>query len=1130
MRKSGKSKSSAKMGNAGSMEPAHAAAAAAEARAHSMPLKLPMPDPGELEERFTVVLNSMNLPPDKARLLRQYDAEKKWELICDQERFQVKNPPHTYIQKLKSYLDPGVTRKCTLLGCVFLPLQKLRRRVQESTQVLRELEISLRTNHIGWVREFLNEENKGLDVLIEYLSFAQYAVTFDIEGAEGAGNGTLSRSKSLDRSIEDLSGKNNGLHAAVCTTTAKMARHHLSLRRGNITESDGYNSLPSRKTLKNSRLVSQKDDVHVCIMCLRAIMNYQYGFNMVMAHPQCVNEIALSLNNKNPRTKALVLELLAAVCLVRGGHEIILSAFDNFKEVCGEKQRFERLMEYFRNEDSNIDFMVACMQFINIVVHSVDDMNFRVHLQYEFTKLALDSYLEKLKHTESDKLQVQIQAYLDNVFDVGALLEDAETKNAALERVEELEEHISHLTEKLIDCENEAMAKIVELEKQLMQANKELESIKVIYRDANTQVNTLRMMIKEKEDAMLRQSDLEKKIEELERQGTVRIHRRPDGDIMILPVLPPLGAMEGGIGGGSFENGLAGGGAFGVTGVAAATCGATGGAALIGHMGPLAPPPPPPPPPLPNGAVPNGPSPPSPPPPPPLPSGRPPPSPPPPPPPGAPPLGAFINPAAIGDEGLLKLFSVRIKKPIKTKFRMPVFNWVALKPNQINGTVFNELDDEKILEELDMDEFEEMFKTRAQGATVDLCLSKIKMVHKTQNKVTLLETNRAKNLAITLRKGGLTTEEICRAIQMFDLQTLRLDFVECLTRFLPSEAEVKLLRQYERERKPLDELADEDRFMLQFSKIERLTQRMTIMIFIGNFTENVQMLTPQLNAIIAASMSIKSSHKIKKILEIILAFGNYMNSSKRGAVYGFKLQSLDLLIETKSTDRKLTLLHYISNIVQHKYPDLVTFYNELRYIEKAAAVSMENVLQDVRELQRGMDLTKREFSMHESNTLLREFLAPSEARLERLLSDTKTAQEAYNTVVQYFGENPKTTPPSVFFPLLVRFVKAYKQAELDNEMKRRQEEALKEKQEEEAAALLAAQKLSPSHRNRRQQQELIAELKKKQVKERMVYEGKDGAIEDIITVLKSVPFTARSAKRCSRLFCENTSASEESHA
>ena len=42
--------------------------------------------------------------------------------------------------------------------------------------------------------------------------------------------------------------------------------------------------------------------------------------------------------------------------------------------------------------------------------------------------------------------------------------------------------------------------------------------------------------------------------------------------------------------------------------------------------------------------------------------------------------------------------AIRIKKPIKTKFRLPIFNWTALKPNQINGTVFNEIDDERVLE------------------------------------------------------------------------------------------------------------------------------------------------------------------------------------------------------------------------------------------------------------------------------------------------------------------------------------------------------------------------------------------------------------------------------------------------
>ncbi|XP_020763864.2 formin-like protein 3 isoform X2 [Odocoileus virginianus] len=990
------------------------------------PGKMPMPEPCELEERFALVLSSMNLPPDKARLLRQYDNEKKWDLICDQERFQVKNPPHTYIQKLQSFLDPSVTRK------------KFRRRVQESTKVLRELEISLRTNHIGWVREFLNDENKGLDVLVDYLSFAQCSVMFDFEALESGDDGAFDKLRSWSRSIEDLQPP-SALSAPFTNSLARSARQSV-LR---------YSTLPGRRALKNSRLVSQKDDVHVCILCLRAIMNYQYGFNLVMSHPHAVNEIALSLNNKNPRTKALVLELLAAVCLVRGGHEIILAAFDNFKEVCKELHRFEKLMEYFRNEDSNIDFMVACMQFINIVVHSVEDMNFRVHLQYEFTKLGLEEFLQKSRHTESEKLQVQIQAYLDNVFDVGGLLEDAETKNVALEKVEELEEHVSHLTEKLLDLENENMMRVAELEKQLLQREKELESIKETYENTSHQVHTLRRLIKEKEEAFQRRCNLEPSARGLESVGSEALARvgsaelnegMPHSDLDLLALAPPP------------EEAL-----------------------------PLPPPPapplPPPPPPLPDKCPP------------------------------APPLPGAA-PSVVLTVGLS---AIRIKKPIKTKFRLPVFNWTALKPNQISGTVFSELDDEKILEDLDLDKFEELFKTKAQGPALDLICSKNKTAQKAASKVTLLEANRAKNLAITLRKAGRSAEEICRAIHTFDLQTLPVDFVECLMRFLPTEAEVKLLRQYERERQPLEELTAEDRFMLLFSKVERLTQRMAGMAFLGNFQDNLQMLTPQLNAIIAASASVKSSQKLKQMLEIILALGNYMNSSKRGAVYGFKLQSLDLLLDTKSTDRKMTLLHFIALTVKEKYPDLANFWHELHFVEKAAAVSLENVLLDVKELGRGMELIRRECSIHD-NSVLRNFLSTNEGKLDKLQRDAKTAEEAYNAVVRYFGESPKTTPPSVFFPVFVRFIRSYKEAEQENEARKKQEEVMREKQLAQEAKKLDAK--TPSQRNKWQQQELIAELRRRQAKEhRPVYEGKDGTIEDIITGLHHQPLVVRHPAR-----------------
>uniref|UniRef100_A0A4W5MBB7 Formin like 1 n=1 Tax=Hucho hucho TaxID=62062 RepID=A0A4W5MBB7_9TELE len=839
----------------------------------------------------------MNLPPDKVKILCQYDNEKKWELVCDQERFQVKNPPSAYLLKLKSYLDQGGVSR------------KFKRRVQESTQVLRELEISLRTNHIGWAQEFLSEENRGLDVLVDYLSFAQCAVTLD--------NGT----STPERSVEDLtrSASNSPTHGA-----SKASRLRFSPGR--------FNSLHNRKALRNSRLVSQKDDVHLCIMCLRAIMNYQSGFNLVMTHPCCVNEITLSLNNRNPRTKALVLELLAAVCLVRGGHDIILSAFDNFKEVCGEKSRFEKLMEYFCNEESNIDFMVACMQFINIVIHSVENMNFRVHLQYEFTHHGLDDYLERLKFTESDRLLVQIQAYLDNVFDVGALLEDAETKNALLEHMEELQEH-----------------------------------------NAQVQITTV------------------------------------DG-----PVAPPTSVVQ----------------------------------------------PPPPPPPLPGATEATAQAPPPPPPPPPPPTGSTAPPPPPPPPPG----GGMPPPPPGG--GMPPPFGGINKKPIQTKYRMPSLNWQALKPNQVSGTVFNELDDEHVLGELNMDAFEEQFKTKAQTAPADVGTLRAKVTQKTPSKVSLLEPNRAKNLAITLRKGGMAASDICTSIET-------LDFLELLERFIPSEYEVKLIQNYERDGRPLDELPEEDRFMVRFGKIPRLPQRISTLTFMGNFPESIQLIQPQLNAIIAASMSIKSSSKLKKILEIILAFGNYMNSSKRGAAYGFRLQSLDLLLDTKSTDRRQTLLHFIVNIIREKYPELQAFHSELYFLDKAALVSLDSILQDVRALERGMEVTRKEFAIHEDNSVLQEFLTSSNDLLDSVVGDGKKAQDVYESAVEYFGENPKTTPPSMFFPVFVRFIKAY--TYLYSRLLKRKYQV----------------PMIP-------QMDLIAELKRRQVTPQ-VREGKDGAIEDIIT-------------------------------
>lgn len=358
------------------------------------------------------------------------------------------------------------------------------------------------------MKEFLDEENQGLDSLVDYLSFRLIMMRYEqrIEDCRD--------SNCRNDSDEQISPKN----VTTMSTGSGDGKTNGFLRPSLEELVDSPNLKRRSRHIQKLNMGASTDDIHVCIMCLRAIMNNKYGFNMVIQHREAINCIALSLIHKSLRTKALVLELLAAICLVKGGHEIILSAFDNFKAVCHESKRFQTLMEYFINyEMFNIDFMVACMQFINIVVHSVEDMNYRVHLQYEFTSLGLDEYLEKLRLTESEELHVQISAYLDNVFIVSALMEDSLTKTAALERVQELEYELSRALDRINENEHHFMSKLAELNNELEQVRSERDELGHMKRQTDEEVTTLRKVLKQNEmELKNRQNMIETKSMELQ--------------------------------------------------------------------------------------------------------------------------------------------------------------------------------------------------------------------------------------------------------------------------------------------------------------------------------------------------------------------------------------------------------------------------------------------------------------------------------------------------------------------------------------------------------------------------------------------------------------------------------------
>ncbi|CAF3719444.1 unnamed protein product [Rotaria socialis] len=989
------------------------------------------PDDRTLEELFRHTIAAMDLPPDKIKMLREFSSDKKWDIIRDRDQVIAKHPPQYYIDGLKTYIrGANLVPKASTL--------KKKHPAEPSTQLLSSLEISLRTNTIGWVHEFLNSYNNGLGILLDYLITSLEVMRFEPDVHE-LKNNSLIRNKRFffcgflsevdsAHSITPLSNSNGNHHLF----SVAMLNH------GNLNYTD-ENSTLKRSTLgrfdakrlhrkiKKYQIGEATDDVRLCIMCLRAIMNNQNGFNLVIQHPSALNYITLSLQHKNYRCKALILELLAAVCLVELGHDAVLGAFDNFRIVCQERHRFEILMKSFTQPlEFNVDYMIACMQFINIIVHSVQDMNYRVYLQEEFKLLGLDECLKKYLeiHSECDLFILQINAFLDNYFDVGQLLEDSETKQQAITKVSELEEQLGAANERVQELETGNCSKMAELQKALSFAEQQMENVKKERDDMSHTLNTLK-----RGHHAIGSSN----------SSTSSISSAPPGaptssgsNIPPAPPLPPPNFIP--------------------------------------------PPPPPGPPPLINGMP--------------------------------PPPGMLDAPPG----------SMTIKKKIQTKYKLPNLNWTSLKPGQVRGTVFCELDDEKYFKIIDFETFEELFKTGSglpinQGNVSPHLKQKYMKI---PERLTLLDAQRQRNLGIARRKLDLDVNVISRALNNLDLKILTSDTIDILQHFIPTEVETKAFASYLSDGKSLMSLSDDDQFLYGLSKIERLSQKLNVVSFMANFNETNQNLMPQLKAIIAASASLKNNSRFKRLLEIILAFGNYMNSSKRGPVYGFKLASLEILTDTRTHDKRLTLLHYITQTIEERFPDVLYFHTDLQAIEKAAQVSLENVQTDVQDLTRGLDNAKKELSVRQTmkNVEIRsleEFINFAQDRIDRLVKDAKSAQDVFNQCVEYFGEAPRTQTPSNFFSIIVKFQRAFQQAHNENEERKRLAR--------EAAATLDR----PNKRQitKRSQEELLSELKgrKEAIKDQKLIKREaltDGTIETLLDDLKKAPYLRADAARRNR--------------
>ncbi|XP_043803672.1 protein diaphanous isoform X2 [Apis laboriosa] len=822
-----------------------------------------------------------------------------------------------------------------------------------------------------------------------------------------------------------------------------------------------------------------------CIRCLKAIMNNTVGIKEMLAHQEALTIVARSLEPTKPSVMSEAVKLLGAVCLISSdSHKKVLDAITMNGEFKG-RERFLPIVQGLMNK-KNENLRVECLQLINSIISSAEELDFRLHLRNEIMRVGLADILETLEKNESEDLARHLKIFNDHKeedyeefvqrFDhVRLELDDINDcfeviKNMVMET--SAEPYFLSILQHLLFVRDDALVRpayyklIEECVSQIVLhrsgCDPDFSATKRFQIDVQPLIDTLveksrveeerRLVevlqkleeaIASKQEAEAKLQHAENKIRELEQGGI----KSTNGNAKI----------------GSVLSGLAG----------------------IGNLPPPPPPlpnasgstiiiapPPPPPPPLPGSGGLCPPPPPLPglggPPPPPMPGTLAGPKPPPMPQSGPPPpMMAGIN-SAINTSQSLPL-GLKPKKKWEVDAPLKRANWKAIMPHKLTEKSFwIKVQEDKLASPEILNGLSLKFASKPSGKKIDDVVDKSASSKKVKD-LKVLDGKAAQNILILLNGTlkHMSYEEVKSCLLKCEGPVISDNILQGLIQYLPPPDQLKKLHFYKDQ---YDDLTEAEQFCITISTIKRLLPRLRSLSFMLRYEELVQDVKPDIVAGTAACEEVKNSKKFARILELILLLGNYMNSgSKNGQAFGFEISFLTKLTSTKDIDNKQTLMHYLVDTIEQKFSECLSFTEELAHVDRASRVSLENVQRTLRQMDSSIrnleqDLSNAKIPQSDEDMFLHvmgPFAKKARESYEVLQNMFKNMDSLYTEISEFFSFDKQKYTIEEFFGDIKTFKDDFMQAQKEiikmreTEEKQRRAREAREKAEAEKAARVA---------------------------------------------------------------------------
>uniref|UniRef100_A0A4W5MFR7 Diaphanous-related formin 2 n=1 Tax=Hucho hucho TaxID=62062 RepID=A0A4W5MFR7_9TELE len=798
-----------------------------------------------------------------------------------------------------------------------------------------------------------------------------------------------------------------------------------------------------------------KRNQHKLIQCLKAFMNNKYGLQRILEDERSLLLLARAIDPKQTSMMTEIVKILSAICII--GEENILDKILAAMTIAAErnnKERFAPIVEGLENHEAQ-QLQVACMQLINALVTSPDDLDFRIHLRNEFLRCGLKKILPEMKETE--ELDIQLKVFNENKE------EDSIELSHRLDDIRAEMEYpfVYHLLSNMVkDTGSETYFLSI------------LQHLLLIRNDYYIRPQYYKVIEECVSQVVLHRNGMDPDFgyrERLDVDFTHLIGRcarslcpwptrdRDDMSAGMMGMLCPVSNI-----------------AFPSFQITAGPAAAGTGVPPSPMPGVLAPPPPPPPPPPPG----SFPPPPPPPPPPPGMAGMPPPPPPPPPtgggpppPPGCgpPPPPPIPGPLIVPCDKLILIVLLQI---VPQEMAENCF-WIKVKEEKFEN--------QDLFAQLSLS-----FSSRTKGKNAETSREKKQG-----------EENDLSSLSITtaifLGSFRLPYEEIRDIVLEVDEERLSESLIQNLIKNLPEQKELSSLAELKSE---YEELCEPEQFGIVMSSVKLLRSRLNGILFKLTFEEQVNNIRPDIMNVTFACEEVKKSDSFSKLLEMVLLVGNYMNAGSRNAqTFGFNISFLCKLRDTKSSDQNTTLLHFLAEKCEEKYPEILRFPEELEHVESASKVSAEILKSSLSTMERHIQRLENDIENFPKTDdkdkfvekLSISFSCHSREQYEKLSTMHKNMQKLYESLGSYYAFDPHVLSVEDFFGDLAAFRNLFVEAVKENHKKREMEEKIKR-------ARLAKEKAEREKQERQQKKKQLIDMNK---------ENETGVMDSLMEALQS---------------------------